>query len=62
VRGLLPRFKSDAHRYGYEKEILLLVGDWYHWPAKDILAWYMAPANIGLDVCSKFRIFVLFKL
>ncbi|KAJ5673457.1 multicopper oxidase-domain-containing protein [Penicillium longicatenatum] len=48
-RGLLPRFKSDAHRYGYDKEILLLVGDWYHWPAKDILAWYMTPANIGLD-------------
>ncbi|KAJ5786692.1 uncharacterized protein N7503_011904 [Penicillium pulvis] len=49
VRGLLPQSKSDAHHYGYEKELLLLIGDWYHWPAKEVLAWYMTPANIGLD-------------
>ncbi|KAJ5991936.1 multicopper oxidase-domain-containing protein [Penicillium sp. IBT 35674x] len=49
VRGLLPQSISDAHRYGYEKELLLLIGDWYHWPAKDVLAWYMTPANIGMD-------------
>ncbi|KAJ5535848.1 hypothetical protein N7513_009034 [Penicillium frequentans] len=49
VRGLLPQSNSDARHYGYEKELLLLIGDWYHWPAKEVLAWYMTPANIGLD-------------
>lgn len=62
VRGLLPQSKSDAHRYGYEKELLLLIGDWYHWPAKDVLAWCMTPANIGSDVCSKFQNFRLSEL
>jgi len=62
VRGLLPQSKTDSNRYGYEKELLLLIGDWYHWPAKDILAWYMTPANIGLDVCSRWRILILFEL
>lgn len=62
VRGLLPQQDSDAYHYGYEKELLLLVSDWYHWPAKDVLAWYMAPANIGLDVCPKPQIFKCFDI
>ncbi|KAJ5948165.1 multicopper oxidase-domain-containing protein [Penicillium verhagenii] len=49
VRGLLPRLNGDAYQYGYEKELLLLIGDWYHWSASDVLAWYMNPGNIGLD-------------
>lgn len=52
VRGLLPRSRDDAHRFGYEKELLLLIGDWYHQPARDVLAWYMTPGNFGNEVRS----------
>ncbi|KAJ5088689.1 hypothetical protein N7456_012305 [Penicillium angulare] len=47
VRGLRPGSYSDLNRYGYEKELLLLVGDWYHQPAKDVLEWFKAPGNFG---------------
>ncbi|KAJ5901666.1 multicopper oxidase-domain-containing protein [Penicillium taxi] len=47
IRGLWTRNRSDAQRFGYEKELLLLIGDWYHRPAKDVLAWYMTPGNFG---------------
>ncbi|CAI7677495.1 unnamed protein product [Penicillium pancosmium] len=47
VRGLMGRGGSDAERFGYEKEHLLLIGDWYHPPAEDVLAWYQDPGNFG---------------
>lgn len=50
VRGLMTRNRDDAQRFGYEKELLLLIGDWYHRPAQDVLAWYMAPGNFGNEV------------
>lgn len=31
---------TDLNEYGYEKEVLLMVGDWYHKTAEDVLAWY----------------------
>lgn len=31
---------TDLKEYGYEKEVLLMVGDWYHKTAEDVLAWY----------------------
>ncbi len=42
--------KSDLDLYGYRDEILLLIGDWYHQPAKDILAWFMDPLFHGAEV------------
>ncbi|KAJ5725242.1 multicopper oxidase-domain-containing protein [Penicillium malachiteum] len=47
VRGLLPSPEDDINRYGYDKELLLLIGDWYHRPARDVLAWYKTPGNFG---------------
>lgn len=42
----------DPARYGYDKELLLLVGDWYHRSADDVLAWYMRPESSGNEVFS----------
>lgn len=50
VRGLMSRTRNDVQRFGYEKEFLLLIGDWYHRQAQDVLAWYMAPGNFGNEV------------
>ncbi|KAJ5578572.1 multicopper oxidase-domain-containing protein [Penicillium hispanicum] len=47
VRGLMSRGHSDADRFSYQKELLLLIGDWYHEPANKVLAWYMLPGNFG---------------
>lgn len=44
VRGLLPR-----ESIGYDKELLLLIGDWYHPPADLILSRYMRAASNGND-------------
>ncbi|OOQ87755.1 laccase [Penicillium brasilianum] len=47
VRGLMSRARGDAQEFNYEKELLLLIGDWYHRPAKDVLAWYKLPGNFA---------------
>ncbi|KAJ5131343.1 CAZyme family AA1 [Penicillium bovifimosum] len=47
VRGLISRARDEIHHYTYDKEILLLIGDWYHRPAVDVLEWYMDPGNFG---------------
>ena len=38
----------DAEKYGYDKELLLLIGDWYHQPAHKLLSTYMY--DEGTDV------------
>lgn len=51
VRGLLaPTDFADSDRYGYEKELLLLIGDWYHRPSRDALAWYLRSGSFGNEV------------
>ncbi|OAL72668.1 laccase [Trichophyton violaceum] len=35
-----PAIHADAVKYQYEKEHLLLIGDWYHRPAEDVLKWF----------------------
>ncbi|KAG5292516.1 iron transport multicopper oxidase FET3 [Histoplasma ohiense] len=48
IRGIQsPSTESDILKYDYQKEILLLVGDWYHRPANDVLKWYMRAASYG---------------
>ncbi|OAX81172.1 hypothetical protein ACJ72_04491 [Emergomyces africanus] len=48
IRGIQHRhMESDILKYKYQKEILLLVGDWYHRPANDVLKWYMRAASYG---------------
>lgn len=56
----MGRGGSEADRFGYEKEHLLLIGDWYHPTAEDVLAWYQDPGNFGNEVRpveQKLRIF-----
>lgn len=52
VRGLMSRGRGDAQRFNYEKELLLLIGDWYHRPSSHVLAWYKLPGNFGNEVRS----------
>ncbi|CAI7589723.1 unnamed protein product [Penicillium crustosum] len=47
ARGLISRRSGNAHHYNYDRELLLLIGDWYHRPARDVLEWYMDPGNFG---------------
>lgn len=50
ARGLISRRSGNAHHYNYDRELLLLIGDWYHRPARDVLEWYMDPGNFGNEV------------
>ena len=43
LRGLMA---GSAH----EREFLLLVGDWYHQPAEEVLAWFMSIESFGNEV------------
>ncbi|OJJ74461.1 hypothetical protein ASPBRDRAFT_171585 [Aspergillus brasiliensis CBS 101740] len=46
VRGLLAR--ADGRELGsYDKDILLLVGDWYHRSADQVYSWYMRAGSFG---------------
>lgn len=38
---------ADKQRFSYDQERLLMVGDWYHRPAKEVMAWYMRAASFG---------------
>ncbi|TVY51222.1 Laccase-1 [Lachnellula cervina] len=35
----------------YEKDLLFLVGDWYHWPSKKVLANFMDRSSTGSEPC-----------
>lgn len=51
VRGL--GIRDDQTRFGYQKELLLLIGDWYRSSAPEVLAWYMDPGHAGVGVGSR---------
>ncbi|KAJ5547723.1 hypothetical protein N7513_004957 [Penicillium frequentans] len=40
---------TDNDRFGYEKELLLLIGDWYHQPAQEAESHYMSAASFGSE-------------
>ncbi|KAK2812232.1 hypothetical protein FQN50_001590 [Emmonsiellopsis sp. PD_5] len=51
IRGIKSRSSaSDILKYSYHKEILLLVGDWYHRPADKVLKWYLRAGSYGNEV------------
>lgn len=62
VRGLLAKHQDmeqreengtpvpDSVKYGYEKEIVLLIGDWYHRTAEDVANWYLWWGSRGYEV------------
>jgi FtsP/CotA-like multicopper oxidase with cupredoxin domain len=43
--------QSEAVEYSYEQDILLLIGDWYHRSADEVLAWYTSARGFGNEVC-----------
>ncbi|CAI7606945.1 unnamed protein product [Penicillium glandicola] len=46
TQSLTPR-RYDSHQYSSDRELLLLIGDWYHRPASEVLEWYVDPGNFG---------------
>lgn len=46
ARGLM----ADENRAGYDKEFLLLIGDWYHRQADQVSAWYMRSRSFGNEI------------
>jgi FtsP/CotA-like multicopper oxidase with cupredoxin domain len=42
--------ENEMQTYGYEKEVLLLVGDWYHRSAEEVLGWYTSIRGFGNEV------------
>ncbi|KAE8443035.1 hypothetical protein EG329_002429 [Mollisiaceae sp. DMI_Dod_QoI] len=49
--GLVVHRPGDASdemiMYGYENDILLMIGDWYHRSAEEVLAWYTSARGFG---------------
>ncbi|RHZ59047.1 uncharacterized protein CDV56_108430 [Aspergillus thermomutatus] len=47
VRGLMAEEEKANHRDNYSEDMLLLIGDWYHRPAFQVLDWYMRAGSFG---------------
>lgn len=41
---------TDMKEYGYDKEVLLMIGDWYHQSSEEVLAWYTSARAFGNEV------------
>lgn len=39
--------KPESRVHNYEKEVLLLIGDWYHRSGEEILRWYLSIGSYG---------------
>ncbi|KAG5927906.1 hypothetical protein E4U42_001583 [Claviceps africana] len=44
-----PTVEVDSTLHHYEKEQLLLVGDWYHRSGNEVLGWFVDPDHYGLE-------------
>ena len=42
--------QSDMEAHGYKKEMLLLIGDWYHRNGEEVLGWYTSVKGFGNEV------------
>ena len=42
--------ENEMKKYAYEKEVLLLIGDWYHKSAQEVLGWYTSTRGFGNEV------------
>ncbi|OCL10556.1 multicopper oxidase [Glonium stellatum] len=49
VHKPVPQDAPDSYRIRYDEERLLLIGDWYHRPADDVLKWYMRAGSFGME-------------
>lgn len=49
-KGDGERSVPDSVKYDYDKEILLMIGDWYHRTAEDVANWYLWWGSRGYEV------------
>lgn len=42
---------TDVENSGYKEEVLLLIGDWYHRNATEVLTWYMSVRAFRNEAC-----------
>jgi FtsP/CotA-like multicopper oxidase with cupredoxin domain len=49
-RPVSPGLEPESKQYSYGAEVLLLVGDWYHRSAEEVLAWYLNSRSLGNEV------------
>jgi len=49
-RPVSPGLEPESKQYNYGAEVLLLVGDWYHRSAEEVLAWYLNSRSLGNEV------------
>ncbi|KAF4231885.1 hypothetical protein CNMCM8980_001414 [Aspergillus fumigatiaffinis] len=47
VPGVMAEEEKADHRDIHGKDLLLLIGDWYHQPASQVLDWYMRAGSFG---------------
>lgn len=52
---------SEMSTYQYDRELLLLVGDWYHRQAHEVLDYYLDWKNFGIEVSLVRSVFVRFN-
>lgn len=43
-------YKDDLSGYGNTREILLMIGDWYHQSADEMLEWFTSAKSFGNEV------------
>lgn len=53
-----PITPLQSVEYDYDHELLLLVGDWYHWDAKRVLGMFMRMTSVGAEVRSRNNFYV----
>lgn len=49
VHSPVSQDAANGRRIEYDEERLLLIGDWYHRPADDVLKWYMRAGSFGME-------------
>jgi len=49
VHNPVSQDAANSHRIEYDEERLLLIGDWYHRPADNVLKWYMRAGSFGME-------------
>ena len=55
-RPVNPGLQAESEQYNYGDEVLLLIGDWYHRSATEILAWYLSSRSFGNEVSIRSHI------
>jgi FtsP/CotA-like multicopper oxidase with cupredoxin domain len=55
VPGVMAEEEKANHRDIHGKDLLLLIGDWYHQPASQVLDWYMRAGSFGNEVSRSNR-------